>query len=390
MSTLRFGCSSSSRPTSARSSAAQPTWAPTNVVRGCRATSRPNAASSASNGGNPGASRSSIGRVGQKCQSGLASSSSQRSLCGSSGSKNAIGSAMWMTTGRPRSAAVVQSGSSRASSMSTRRPSGSRARSPSSFQTLSPRAPRAAAIAQPRRLGLAEGRVRGPAVVVEPGEHGDAIRIRDLPALDLGREGLALAAVEIDDHLDAGRVERGDQLGRRAGRPVAAERGPEVVVRVDDREPRPSDLVGRHAQRRSGPEVGESEVVHAHSEPRMTTWPRWRGASGSQPRVRASSRASACARVEEQRQPRRRVQPASGDPADLAGRSRRLDLVAGDQPGVRAETRGLLDDGDFLGRRRRRPPGRRPASPARRPRSGRAGTRAARRRSWAPGSSRSA
>ena len=32
MSTLRFGCSSSSRPTSARSSAAQPTWAPTNVV----------------------------------------------------------------------------------------------------------------------------------------------------------------------------------------------------------------------------------------------------------------------------------------------------------------------------------------------------------------------
>ena len=49
---------------------------------------------------------SSGGRVGQKCQSGLSCSSSQRSLVGSSGSKNATGSAMWMRTGTPRSAAA--------------------------------------------------------------------------------------------------------------------------------------------------------------------------------------------------------------------------------------------------------------------------------------------
>ena len=124
MSTYRFGFASRSRPTRPRSSAAQPTCAPTNVVAGWRATRRPKAASSSSNGGKPGASGSSAGRVGQKCQSGCSRSSSQRSFVASSGSKNATGSAMWMTTGRPSSAAVAHSGSSRGSSTGTSRPPG--------------------------------------------------------------------------------------------------------------------------------------------------------------------------------------------------------------------------------------------------------------------------
>ena len=172
---------------------------------------------------------------------------------------------MWMTTGRPSSAAVDQSGSSRASSTATRRPAGSRARSPSSFQTLSPRAPRAAAVPQSSRLGLAEGRVRRPAVVVEPGEDGDAIRVRGLPSLDLGRERLALAAVEVDDHLDAGLVERGDQAppGERVAQSPPNGDPRWLWASTTGNRGRP-DLVRRHAQRRPRPEVGESEGVHAH------------------------------------------------------------------------------------------------------------------------------
>src|SRR6476469_6605034 len=67
---------------------------------------------------------------------------------------------------------------------------------PEQLPDLEPsRSPRGG-VPQPSRLGLAEGQVRGPTVVVEPREDGDAIRIRDLPPLDLGGEGLPLAAIE--------------------------------------------------------------------------------------------------------------------------------------------------------------------------------------------------
>ena len=219
MSTNRFGCSSSIRDTSPRSSAAQPTWAPTKVVAGCRPTSRSNAARSSSNGGKPASSGRPAGRVGQKCQSGCSRSSSQRSFAASSGSKNAIGSAMWMTTGRSSAAAVAHSGSSRSSSTATSRPCGSRARSPSDLPDLEPARPAGDRIAQPGRLGLAERGIVGPAVVVEPGEDGQPVRRGGLPALDLARQAVAQAAVEVDERLDPGCVEHRQELGRDRARP---------------------------------------------------------------------------------------------------------------------------------------------------------------------------
>ena len=301
-------------PTSARSSAAQPTWAPTNVVAGWRATSRPNAASSSSNGGNPGASGSSAGRVGQKCQSGLAWSSSQRSFVASSGSKNAIGSAMWMTTGRSSSAAVAQSGSSRGSSTATRRPSGSRARSPSSFQTLSPRAPRAA-----------ESRSRLASVSPNAGSVGPARRSRArrtrrpgsgyaaLPPIDLGRQAVALAAVEV--HEPSRRPAASSVAISSAGGAASPSRR-RTATRGGCGRRRPGTAAGgpRATATRSDdarPEVGERRSSVGHPGSRMTTWPRWRGASGSRPRVRATRERQGVAGVEEQRQARGRVQPAA-------------------------------------------------------------------------------
>ena len=88
--------------------------------------------------------------------------------------------------------------------------------------------------------------------------------------------------------------------GDRSGQ-SPANGGAEVVVGVDDREARPVDPVGRDPEHRARPEVGEAQVLVArvarvaHGGSMMTTWPRWRGASGSQPRVRASVSASAWA-----------------------------------------------------------------------------------------------
>ena len=216
-------------------------------------------------------------------------SSSQRSFVASSGSKNAIGSAMWMTTGRPSSAAVAQSGSSRSSSTATSRPAGSRARSPSSFQTLSPRAPRATESRSRARLGLAERRVARPACVVEPGEHDEPVRVprpasarprATAPSPDPPSRSTSVST-------PASSRRRQELAGRPTG-PVAAERRPEVVVGVDDREPRPrTSWSGRAGRTR--PVVGQPDHVRS----RMTTWPRWRGASGSRPRTRARVSASA-------------------------------------------------------------------------------------------------
>ncbi|WP_241684524.1 hypothetical protein [Actinomadura sp. J1-007] len=115
MSTWKLACSSSIRPTQPRSSALQPTCAPMNVVPGWAATSPSSASMRRSNVGSPGR---------PKCQSGWDSSSSSRSLCRSSGAKNATGSAVWISTGRPSSPAAAKTGPRRGSSGRTSRPSG--------------------------------------------------------------------------------------------------------------------------------------------------------------------------------------------------------------------------------------------------------------------------
>ena len=212
-STWKFGARSRIRDTRARSSAAQPTWAPMNVVRGWRTTTASRPSISSSNGGKPSRSGRPGGRVGQKCQSGWACSSSQRSLRASSGSKKATGSATWIVTGTPSSPAAAHSGSRRGSSTGTRRPDVSRARSPSSFQTLRPLAPAATPSRSRPGLHLPEGGVLRPAVVVQPREHGHASGQRHLPALDLAAQPVAPAAIEVDDPLDARRVHRARQLG---------------------------------------------------------------------------------------------------------------------------------------------------------------------------------
>src|SRR2546428_45730 len=103
-------------------------------------------------------------------------------------------------------------------------------------------------LAESLRLDLAEAPVARPRLVVEAGEDGDTARIRRLPSLDLRREGVALAAVEIDDGLDPGLIERCDQLSGRPGCPLPAERRPQVVVCVDHGELRPEDIVDRNAE----------------------------------------------------------------------------------------------------------------------------------------------
>ncbi len=121
------------------------------------------------------------------------------------------------------------------------------------------------ALAQPGRLRLAEARVARPALVVQAGEHGHPSGQRLLPALDLPPEAVTPAAVEIHQSLHARAVHHGGQLGRAPTRPVAAERHPEVVVGIDDREPRLGDRVGRDAQRLAGPVVLERQPLpHRH------------------------------------------------------------------------------------------------------------------------------
>ena len=171
-------------------------------------------------------------------------------------------------------------------------PAGGIARSqPKHLPDLEPACAAGGRIAQPCRLDLTERRVGRPAVVVEPGEHDEAVGCHRLPALDLVRQAVTLAAVEIDERFDPRLVERREELGRRALRPPSAERGSEVVVGVDDREARPKDFVARDAEDRPRPVVGQAD----HAGSRRTTWPRCRGASGSRPRTRARVRASAWA-----------------------------------------------------------------------------------------------
>ena len=217
-----------SRDTRARSSAAQPTWAPMNVVRGWRTTIASRPSISSSNGGNPSRSGRPGGRVGQKCQSGWACSSSQRSLRASSGSKNATGSATWIVTGTPSSPAAAHSGSRRASSTATSRPRGVARPEAEQLPDLEAASAGSDALAQAAASVSPKSGSLGPAVVVQPGEHRHAARQRRLPALDLAPQRLAPAAVEVHDPLDARRVHDRRELGRgprRTSRRRTAPRG---------------------------------------------------------------------------------------------------------------------------------------------------------------------
>ena len=305
----------------------------------------------------------------------------------SSGSKNAIGSAMWMTTGSSRSAAVVQSGSSRGSSTATRRPAGSRARSPSSFQTLSPRAPRAAeSRSRPPRSRRTPD--RRPGVVVEPGEHRDAIGNGVLPSLDLGGQGVALAAVEVDDHLDAGRVEGRDQLGRRAVAHSPPNGDPRWLwaSTTGNRGRRTSWAGTRRDERgRKSASRRSSAVIRAEDDDLAEVARRIRVAAAGQGELERER----VARMEQQRQTGQRVQPAPDQARPPGGRA------AGSSRRGRSATscaprRAASDDRDLLGRAGAADQPDDQHRPARTPRSGRGGTRAARRRSSGPGSSRSA
>ena len=84
-----------------------------NVVAGCAATTASSASINRSNRGNRGSAND---------HSGWASSSSSRSLRASTGSKNATGSAMWITIGSPSPPAVSHTSASRSSSGSSRSP----------------------------------------------------------------------------------------------------------------------------------------------------------------------------------------------------------------------------------------------------------------------------
>ena len=107
-------------------------------------------------------------------------------------------------------------------------------RRPSSFQTLRPRRPASTDVAQPALPPTRRTRGRRPSRRSPGRQRPHAVRDQ-APASDrLCREHIALAAVQVDHQLDAGRVERGDELRRSTRRPVAAERRAEVVVGVDD------------------------------------------------------------------------------------------------------------------------------------------------------------
>ena len=107
-------------------------------------------------------------------QSGCCSSSSRRSLRASSGSKNAIGSAVWISTGSPSSPAWRSTSITRGSSGSTSSPEASRTVRPRFFHTFTPRAPAGGAVvergdqrrrggrrAAPSRAGRTSGTGRG-------------------------------------------------------------------------------------------------------------------------------------------------------------------------------------------------------------------------------------
>ena len=138
----------------------------------------------------------------------------------STGSKNATGSAVWISTGSPSSPAAANTGASRSSSGSTSAPLASRIPSPRSFQILRPRAP---ASRERRRLSASasgvEARARPMArrstwqnVTKRPG-------MRAVVAVEVALQLVAPEAVQVDDRLDSDLVEQRDQRADVGDRP---------------------------------------------------------------------------------------------------------------------------------------------------------------------------
>ena len=123
------------------------------------------------------------------------------------------------------------------------------------------------AVPQPRRLGLTERRVVSPALVVETREHRDASGQRPLPAVDLAPQPVTPAAVQVDDRLDPGQVERLGELGSGARGPVAAECRPEVIVRIDRGKPRTRHVARDRPQPRPRPVARQRHLARRLAHP---------------------------------------------------------------------------------------------------------------------------
>ena len=189
------------------------------------------------------------GRVGQKCQSGWAWSSSTRSLCSSSGSKKAIGSATWMVTGTPSSPA---DGPERVEARvvdrdeTAVRPARVEAQR---LPDLEAAGAGADAVAQARRLGLAESRRRRPS----SRSRGRRTPRRARAAADCHRSISRRSASphppsrSTSASIPAASSVAASSLAVATG-PVAAERRAEVVVGVDGGEARARDAVPGDAQ----------------------------------------------------------------------------------------------------------------------------------------------
>ena len=179
--------------------------------------------------------------------SGWASSSSRRSLWRSTGSKNAGGSAVWISTGIPSSPAAANTGAARASSGSISWPARSRKPSPSVFQTLSPRAPAAAERRSDSASSSPKPSPSGGPRPVELAEGDEAARVGAVEAVEVRLQLRVPAAVEVDRGLDRVPVaelqvlarprppRRGPASGEVARDPVAVgiEPAAEVGVEVD-------------------------------------------------------------------------------------------------------------------------------------------------------------
>ena len=147
---------------------------------------------------------------------GLSISSSRRSLAPSTGSKNATGSAVWMSTGRPSSPAAANTGARRSSSGSTMRPSLVGDAEAEVLPDLE--AARAGVARAPQARDQHLGVEAGPAdgAQVDVAERDETARVRAVVAVEVALELVVPEAVEVDDRLDAGLVER------REGSPTSA------------------------------------------------------------------------------------------------------------------------------------------------------------------------
>ena len=229
-----------------------------NVVPACAATTASSASINRSNRGKRGSA---------KDHSGWTSSSSRRSLRSSTGSKNATGSATWITIGSPSSPAVSHTSESRPSSGSSGSPRSSWSASPRSFHTLMPSGARV------RRRTEVAGDAVGPVLLGEPGpiemaERREAAGVRVVVPVEVRPELVSPSAVEVHDRVDVARCHVAEQRADVRRRPAAVGRQPpaEVVVRVDRGEPGARHVVPRQPRRGPRPVRVEGKLAQRRIE----------------------------------------------------------------------------------------------------------------------------